>query len=180
MITRVFLLPSRSEGMLPINDPPIVPIRAMETVSPCSMGLRFQYNWIACSAPEITAVSNPNRNPPKATTRLQRNTFLFFIWLAIFTQSMEAPLSTSFDTVSIKYIFKKISRSQLIAFKWTFYENILLKSRIRIFNFVTGFFNPVTKRIFVAALEFERDKNLLIFVLYACINVQSTIKAAIV
>jgi hypothetical protein len=38
---------------------------------------------MASSAPEITAVSNPKRKPPIATTIDQRITFFLFIWFTI-------------------------------------------------------------------------------------------------
>lgn len=62
----VFFRPSRSVGIPPSMAPTTVPISAIETVRPCSKAVRFQICWIFCSAPEITAVSRPNKNPPKA------------------------------------------------------------------------------------------------------------------
>jgi hypothetical protein len=38
-----------------------------------------------CSAPEITAVSNPKRKPPNAITSDHRKTFFLFIWQLVST-----------------------------------------------------------------------------------------------
>src|SRR4051812_29619965 len=48
IIIKVFLLPSLSAGMLPIKEPIMVPIKAIEIVRPCSTGDKDQYAWIDC------------------------------------------------------------------------------------------------------------------------------------
>src|SRR6185369_9025005 len=69
------LRPSLSDGIEPSNAPITVPINAMDTVSPCCKLFSCQYFCIDCSAPEITAVSNPKRKPPNAITSDHRKTF---------------------------------------------------------------------------------------------------------
>src|SRR5688572_10176855 len=75
----VFLRPSLSEGIPPSIAPATVPINAMETVRPCSKTSSRHSSCIFCSAPEITAVSNPKRNPPKAITTDQVKILFVFI-----------------------------------------------------------------------------------------------------
>jgi hypothetical protein len=40
--------------------------------SPCSCGLSFHSDWIVPSAPEMTTVSKPKRNPANAAVRDQK------------------------------------------------------------------------------------------------------------
>src|SRR5690606_11206154 len=69
--SKVFFRPKCSEGQPPTNDPITVPQRAILIASPCKLLSRSQSDWIVCSAPEITTVSNPKRNPARdATTAL--------------------------------------------------------------------------------------------------------------
>jgi hypothetical protein len=75
----VFFLPSLSEGMPPNKAPTTVPKRAIEMVSPCSKAESPHNIWMSLSAPEITAVSKPNKKPPNATTIDQKNTLPKFI-----------------------------------------------------------------------------------------------------
>src|SRR5690606_17312970 len=59
------LRPYRSAGLAATTAPKIVPIREIDTVKPCKNGLKSHRSCMIFSAPEITAVSKPNRNPPK-------------------------------------------------------------------------------------------------------------------
>ncbi len=61
----VFLRPNLSDGIPPNIAPTTVPIKAIETVRPCSNTSRPHNTCIFCSAPDITAVSRPKRKPPK-------------------------------------------------------------------------------------------------------------------
>src|SRR5690606_19961394 len=74
-MSRLILRPYLSAGTPPYRAPMTVPMRAMETVSPCSKGLEFQSTCRVCSAPEITAVSKPKRKPPRAAEMDQRKIF---------------------------------------------------------------------------------------------------------
>src|ERR1700722_11442018 len=59
------------------------------------------------SAPEITAVSKPKRNPLRLTTSDQKNTYLFSIWQSVkVRQSRPGVMQTPFVFVSIS--FKKV------------------------------------------------------------------------
>ena len=58
--------PNRSAGQPPSIEPTTVPYRAEAIATPCTSGLRFQSDWMVCSAPEMTTVSNPKRNPASA------------------------------------------------------------------------------------------------------------------
>src|SRR5688500_8749120 len=40
--------------------------------TPCRNGVRFQSFWMVCSAPEMTTVSNPKRNPARAEVSDQK------------------------------------------------------------------------------------------------------------
>src|ERR1043165_1491915 len=62
----VGLRPKRSAGQPPPNAPTTVPYSAAASATPCTPALRGQMPWIACSAPEITTVSKPKRNPASA------------------------------------------------------------------------------------------------------------------
>src|SRR5579862_8047351 len=68
-----FLRPYRCAGFPAIMDPITVPIRLAATVNPKRKSLSDQSCWIVFSAPEITAVSNPNKNPPSAAISVQRS-----------------------------------------------------------------------------------------------------------
>ena len=69
----VFRRPSRSVGHPPASDPRTVPQRAALTANPWAVGERPQSSWIVCSAPLMTTVSNPNRNPARAAVRDHAN-----------------------------------------------------------------------------------------------------------
>ena len=71
MPSSVALRPKRSVGQLPSNEPRTVPYSAEAMASPCIPELRSQSAWIVCSAPEMTTVSNPNRNPARAEVKDQ-------------------------------------------------------------------------------------------------------------
>ena len=58
--------PKRSDGIEPASAPSTVPHRAAEMASPCIASLIDQTRCTACSAPEMTAVSKPNRKPASA------------------------------------------------------------------------------------------------------------------
>ena len=58
--------PNRSVGQLPSTLPSTVPYKAEATATPCIAALKFHKDWIFCSAPEMTTVSNPNKNPARA------------------------------------------------------------------------------------------------------------------
>src|SRR5690606_12617132 len=49
-----------------MSDPKTVPIRLEATVNPSQKEFKAQKDCIVPSAPEITAVSKPNKKPPKA------------------------------------------------------------------------------------------------------------------
>src|SRR5271166_3364895 len=70
----VALRPTRSVGQLPSNEPRTVPYSAEAMANPCIPGLRSQSDWIVCSAPEMTTVSKPNRNPARAEVTDQNKT----------------------------------------------------------------------------------------------------------
>ena len=76
---RILFRPKASEGIPPNMAPNTVPISAILTVRPCSSTLKFQTCSMACSAPEITAVSKPNRKPPRATVTDQKMILALFI-----------------------------------------------------------------------------------------------------
>ena len=60
--------PHQSAGRPTSSDPTIVPSRALETVKPSRLSVS-EKTWRRDSVvPEITAVSNPNRNEPSAAT----------------------------------------------------------------------------------------------------------------
>lgn len=63
-----FRRPHQSDGRPTMNDPNIVPIRAMETVKPQRPSLKWKTPTSDFSVPEITPVSKPNRNEPSAAT----------------------------------------------------------------------------------------------------------------
>ena len=65
---RTFRRPHQSDGRPTMNDPNIVPIRAIDTVKPHRLSLKSQRLTSDFSVPEITPVSKPNRNEPKAAT----------------------------------------------------------------------------------------------------------------
>ena len=60
------LRPYRCAGTPATRDPTTVPIKLAATVKPSHPELNDQSCCIVLSAPEITAVSKPKRNPPKA------------------------------------------------------------------------------------------------------------------
>ena len=67
-------LPQRSAGRPASNEPTIVPIRALETVKPSKKSESLKTARSDSFVPEITAVSKPNKNDPKAaTTALKSN-----------------------------------------------------------------------------------------------------------
>jgi hypothetical protein len=66
MPSKVARRPYRCVGHPPISEPSTVPYSADPIAMPCSQGLRFQSDWMVCSAPEITTVSNPNKKPASA------------------------------------------------------------------------------------------------------------------
>src|SRR5882757_5163029 len=53
-------------GTPAIREPNTVPIRLEETVNPCQKELSDHIFSMIFSAPEITAVSKPNKKPPRA------------------------------------------------------------------------------------------------------------------
>src|ERR1700693_3721352 len=62
--------------------PMMVPIRAMATVRPSCRGVRPNLSVRECVVPAMTAVSNPNKSPPKAPTAVAFNSVEFnFIYL---------------------------------------------------------------------------------------------------
>src|SRR5512147_1424411 len=66
---RIPRLPKMSAGRPTTMEPMIVPISALETVKPRLASLRLKCDFSQSVVPEITAVSKPNRRPPKAATR---------------------------------------------------------------------------------------------------------------
>ena len=64
MTKSTFLRPYTCAGLPATSEPITVPIRLEATVKPCHPELSDQSCWMVFSAPEITAVSNPKRNPP--------------------------------------------------------------------------------------------------------------------
>src|ERR1700691_5048318 len=61
-------LPYFCPGRPDVVAPSTVPISAIVTVKPSSHGVRRYVRVRASVVPEITAVSNPNNNPPRAPT----------------------------------------------------------------------------------------------------------------
>src|SRR5689334_24576521 len=60
-----------------IPPPPrstLFPYTTLFRSRPCRSGLSCQSAWIVFSAPEMTTVSKPNRNPARADTTDQRRT----------------------------------------------------------------------------------------------------------
>src|ERR1700681_3845064 len=57
--------------------PMMVPIRAMATVRPNCRGVRPNLSVKECVVPAMTAVSNPNKSPPKAPTAVAFNSVAF-------------------------------------------------------------------------------------------------------
>jgi hypothetical protein len=68
--------PNRSVGHPPTSDPTTVPYNADAIATPCIPALKSHSFWIVCSAPDITTVSNPNRNPARADVSDQKKTLL--------------------------------------------------------------------------------------------------------
>ena len=62
-----------------MSDPSTVPHNAALMASPCNAGLSPHSAWIVFSAPEITTVSKPNRNPPSAAMIAHITTFLLMV-----------------------------------------------------------------------------------------------------
>ena len=58
--------PSVSASHAPSSEPATVPYKAAATAMPWVPGSRCHKAWIVCSAPEMTTVSKPNRNPARA------------------------------------------------------------------------------------------------------------------
>src|SRR5262245_12426290 len=73
------LRPYLSAGHPPNNAPANVPINADDIVNPCQNGERLNKDCIDFSTPEMTAVSNPNKNPPSETMTDQQRTVRFFL-----------------------------------------------------------------------------------------------------
>src|SRR5271168_1468147 len=71
--------PYFSPGRPPVIAPITVPASAEETVTPRDHSERWNSNFNARVAPEITAVSNPKSNPPSAATiaLFSKNPFSF-------------------------------------------------------------------------------------------------------
>jgi hypothetical protein len=61
-----FFRPYFWAGLPAMSDPITVPIKLEATVKPCQNEVSCQSDWMVFSAPEITAVSNPNKKPPNA------------------------------------------------------------------------------------------------------------------
>src|SRR5689334_9728994 len=72
MPVNTFFRPYRCAGAPEMIDPITVPMRLDATVNPCQKELSCQRPWMVFSAPDITAVSNPNRNPPNAAISAMR------------------------------------------------------------------------------------------------------------
>src|SRR5580698_3607004 len=70
--SRVALRPNRSAGQPPSREPITVPYSAEAMATPCSSGLSPQSAWMVFSAPEITTVSKPKRNPASAEVSDQK------------------------------------------------------------------------------------------------------------
>jgi hypothetical protein len=68
-------LPYASPGFPIMMDPRTVPMRAMETVKPSVASVSPNNGRRNRVVPEITAVSNPNRNPPSADTIVAKRSF---------------------------------------------------------------------------------------------------------
>src|SRR6185436_11834573 len=83
MINNTGFRPYFSAGQPPNSAPSKVPINADEIVKPCQKDERLKRDWIDFSTPEITAVSNPKRNPPRATITDQPNTVRSFFLIMI-------------------------------------------------------------------------------------------------
>ena len=73
ILTRVFFRPNLAVGKPPRNEPRTVPQRAALSAQPCIEPLKGQMFWICFSAPEITTVSKPKRNPASAAVIDHRN-----------------------------------------------------------------------------------------------------------
>jgi len=71
----VFLRPYRSVGQPPNKAPKTVPHSAALIHSPCMTPSRRHSDWIFCSAPEITIVSNPNKKPASAAVTAHVNKY---------------------------------------------------------------------------------------------------------
>jgi hypothetical protein len=65
----IFLRPNLSVGFPTNKAPTMVPINALATVKPKPPSLSSNRSFSFSVVPEITAVSKPNRNPPRAATR---------------------------------------------------------------------------------------------------------------
>ena len=66
MANKTFRRPRVSAGRPTATEPTIVPMRAAATVKPSQKPLRPKTSWRAAVVPEMTAVSKPNRSPPRA------------------------------------------------------------------------------------------------------------------
>ena len=72
--------PKRSVGQPPSSEPSTVPYSAEAMAIPCIPALKPQSDWIVCSAPEMTTVSNPKRNPASAEVMDQKKTRFLMRW----------------------------------------------------------------------------------------------------
>src|SRR6478609_9613131 len=79
MACSTFLRPYFSAGLPAIMEPSTVPINADATVKPCEKSSNDHNSWMDFSTPDITAVSNPKRKPPRAATKAYPNDDDFLI-----------------------------------------------------------------------------------------------------
>src|SRR6266513_3877335 len=68
MMRKLSRRPNLSPGIPANRDPRTVPQRAEETVIPSANGDKRKVSVRAWVVPEMTAVSNPKRRPPRAAT----------------------------------------------------------------------------------------------------------------
>jgi hypothetical protein len=86
---RLSRLPIRSAGFVNRIDPKMVPINAEVTVNPSDQLFNPKISRILAVVPEITAVSNPKRSPPRAETTADRKStsvtpLVFLIYCFVF------------------------------------------------------------------------------------------------
>src|SRR5688572_25152612 len=72
IVISTFLRPYFFAGGAAIIEPSTVPIKLEATVKPCQNDPSCHNSWIVFSAPEMTAVSKPNKKPPNAAIRAIR------------------------------------------------------------------------------------------------------------
>jgi hypothetical protein len=82
--TKIFFLPNRSLNS-PVKDTPITqPNKADETNQPSCAVDRLNWRSTKGNMPDTTAMSKPNRNPPKEAVIITNVRFVFMLMMVYF------------------------------------------------------------------------------------------------